>query len=126
MSSSTGSGRSSHFRRNIARVYLRQTPRYRIFLTLLFTLVIIGAEVWAIGTWLQGRKPYAEGVYAVEEHQGWINMAVFVVGFGGVLGVTVLIVKGLTRSWAKWDRIVAQGLRVKSRSTKARSDRWSA
>jgi hypothetical protein len=36
-----------------------------------------------------------------------INIVAFTVGIGGMLGDTLLIVKGLMRVWAKWDRFVA-------------------
>jgi hypothetical protein len=43
----------------------------------------------------------------VTERQGMINIVAFTVGIGGMLGDTLLIVKGLMRVWAKWDRFVA-------------------
>jgi hypothetical protein len=38
-----------------------------------------------------------------------------------MLGDTVLVVKGLMRVWAMWDRVVAQALREKGKSKKGRS-----
>ena len=101
---------SSAIRLEAARTYIRQTSRYRILLTLLVTLVTIGAEVWAVATYLNGRNPIAEGVYAVDEKQGWINLAAFVVGLLGFLGVAVLLTKAIMGIWAKWDRVVYENI----------------
>jgi hypothetical protein len=57
----------------------------------------------------------------VTERQGMINIVAFTVGIGGMLGDTVLVVKGLMRVWAMWDRVVAQALREKGKSKKGRS-----
>ncbi|KAF2876195.1 hypothetical protein BDV95DRAFT_590357 [Massariosphaeria phaeospora] len=127
-STSTNNARSSapsRFDRFLARTYLRQPPRFRIVLAILLTLVFAGAMIWAFTTLFNNRHPAADlpGVYLVSRHDGWLNLAAFVVLLAGGFWIVFVLVQFWLSLAGKWDVWVVGKLKGDARSKRVRRRR---